>query len=68
MMDLCGVSKSYRLGEVVLAVLKGISLHIDAGDFVAIMGSSGSGKSTLLNVIGCLDTVDEGSYRLDDMS
>jgi putative ABC transport system ATP-binding protein len=68
MIDLCGVSKSYRLGEVVLAVLKGVSLHIDAGEFVAIMGSSGSGKSTLLNVIGCLDTVDEGSYRLDDIA
>lgn len=68
MIDLCGVSKSYRLGEVVLAVLKGISLHIDAGEFVAIMGSSGSGKSTLLNVIGCLDTVDQGSYRLDDIA
>ncbi len=68
MIDLRGVSKSYRLGEVALPVLKGISLHIGAGEFVAIMGPSGSGKSTLLNIIGCLDTLDEGSYTLEGVA
>jgi putative ABC transport system ATP-binding protein len=68
MIDLQGVSKSYRLGEVVLPVLKGISLHIGSGEFVAIMGPSGSGKSTLLNIIGCLDTIDEGSYTLEGVA
>ncbi|MDX1250825.1 MAG: ABC transporter ATP-binding protein [Gammaproteobacteria bacterium] len=68
MIELRDAGKSYRFGEVVLPVLKGLSLHIEAGEFVAIMGPSGSGKSTLLNVIGCLDTVDQGSYRLDGVT
>lgn len=59
--------KQYFLGEVPVQVLKGVSLQIRRGEFVAIMGPSGSGKSTLLNIIGCLDFLDEGQYLLDGM-
>jgi len=59
--------KSYPMGTGALEVLKGIDLHVDAGEFVSIMGASGSGKSTLLNVIGMLDDYDSGEYRLQGM-
>ncbi|MCF6169035.1 ABC transporter ATP-binding protein [Lutibacter sp.] len=57
--------KSYPMGKDFLHVLKGLDLHIKEGEFVAIMGSSGSGKSTLLNIVGLLDTHDEGNYYLN---
>ncbi|MED0660027.1 ABC transporter ATP-binding protein [Bacillus smithii] len=59
------ITKSYSLGGEVVHALRGVSLQIGKGDFLAIVGPSGSGKSTLMNIIGCLDRPDEGRYILD---
>ena len=66
MIKLEKLHKSYPIGKDSLHVLKGLDLNIKEGEFVSIMGSSGSGKSTLLNIIGLLDTHDEGKYFLND--
>ena len=59
------VSKVFELGQIRVHALRGVSLRIDTGDFVAIMGSSGSGKSTLMNILGCLDAPTSGRYLID---
>lgn len=65
MLELIDIRKSFRLGPVELHVLKGMNLHVQAGDLMSIMGPSGSGKSTLMNIIGLLGRPGSGMYRVD---
>ncbi len=63
--DIRDITKTYEMGELSLQVLKGISLQVNQGEFVSIMGPSGSGKSTLMNILGALDQPTSGEYFLD---
>lgn len=66
MIKLKNVSKRYHMGEQYVNALDHVDLHIERGEFVSIVGPSGSGKSTMMNIIGCLDTADEGEYLIEN--
>ena len=68
MLELDHIYKDYLQGKLTVPVLKDVTIHVDRGEYVAIMGPSGSGKTTLMNIIGCLDTPTSGEYTLNGTS
>ena len=68
MIEIENLTKIYQLGDTEVRALDGVSLKIEKGEMVAIMGPSGSGKSTLMAILGCLDVPTDGTYRLDGVN
>lgn len=66
LLQLKNVQKKYQLGDTLVHALRGLDLTIQLGDFTALIGASGAGKSTLLNIIGCLDQMDSGEYKIEN--
>jgi putative ABC transport system ATP-binding protein len=64
-LEINGIGKTYTIGNVIVDALRSVDLHIEKGEYVALMGPSGSGKSTLMNILGCLDTPTRGTYFLN---
>jgi len=65
LIEMCGIERTYVMGDNLVHALRGVDLTIEAGSSIAIMGTSGSGKSTMMNIMGCLDQPTRGSYRLN---